>query len=461
MSATARPDPAAAAASAAGDGLPLPQRRWAVAAISLAVILSVLDSTLLNVALPTLSQSLGISPASSVWIINAYQLAIIASLLPLAALGERLGYQHVFRAGVLLFTLSSLASALAPNIETLVLTRISQGLGASAAMCCSAGLLRFSYPTALFGRGIARNTFFVTMSAAAGPTVCAAVLAVGDWRWLFALNLPVGLIALYASRHLPATPRQPRPFDLYSLLLNACGMCLSIVGVAQLAQASWSALPLIGAAVLAIALLVRRSRQQASPLLPLDLFRIARFRWAISASFCMFAAQTCAFIALPFYLQHHLDRSVIQTGLIMTAWPIGSSLTNLLMGQIIERLRATTLCVIGSGMLIVGLLSVSLLPASWSDGWLLCGLLLAGVGFGCFQAPNNQDMLSAPPRARSGAAGGLQATARVNGQTWGAALAGLSFAVAVSQGALLALLAAMSFATLALSINWVRRRVIH
>jgi DHA2 family multidrug resistance protein-like MFS transporter len=453
---------ASAASSAAGapeeDGLPQPRRLWAVLAISLAVVLSVLDSALLNVALPTLAQSLAISPATSVWIINAYQLAIIASLLPLAALGEQLGYRRIFRCGVWLFTLSSLACALAPNIQMLVLARITQGLGASAAMCCSAGLLRYCYPAALFGRGIARNTFFVTMSAAAGPTVCAAVLAVADWPWLFALNLPVGLLALLAARHLPATPRQPRHFDLYSLLLNAGGMCLGILGVAQLAQRSWSALALIGAAVLAIALLVRRSQRQSSPLLPLDLLRIARFRWAISASLCMFATQSCALVALPFYLQLALGRSVLQTGLIMTAWAIGASFTNLLIGQLIDRLHATTLCLSGSLMLLAGLLGVVLMPSAGGDGWLLATMLLAGIGFGCFQAPNNNDMLTAPPRVRSGAAGGMQATARVNGQTWGAALAGLSFTLSQGRGALAALLTAIVLATLALVINGLRQR---
>ncbi|MEJ2803484.1 MFS transporter [Comamonadaceae bacterium PP-2] len=442
------------------DGLPMPRRIWAVMAISLAIILSVLDGTLANVALPTIARDLGASPSDAVWIVNAYQLAIIATLLPLAALGEHLGYRTIFRAGVVLFTLASLGCALAGSIHALVALRVLQGLGASAIMCCSSALLRYTYPAAEFGRGIGRNAFVVTIASAAGPSVCAAVLSVADWPWLFVLNVPLGLAAYAASRTLPYTQRQQRTFDVSSIVLNALGMCLGVVGLDLLARAPRVALPLIALAAVCVWLLVRRSRSQAAPLLPLDLFAIQRFRWAISASFCMFAAQMCAFVALPFYLQHTLGRSAVQTGLLMTAWPIGSSLTNLAVSHFVDRVQAATLCVIGAGLLIAGLGGAALLPAATPDTWLIVGLLVAGIGFGFFQAPNNRDMLSAPPRSRSGAAGGMQATARVNGQTWGAALAGLCFALTTAQGATLALVAAMSFSAAAMVINLVRRQVV-
>ncbi|MFT4191514.1 MAG: MFS transporter [Comamonas sp.] len=460
--ALAAPAPAAPAAppTPAEDGLPQPRRTWAVLAVSLAIILSVLDGTLANVALPTIARDLQASPQAAVWIVNAYQLAIIATLLPLAALGESVGYRRVFSAGVVLFTLASLACALAGNIEALVAARVVQGLGAGAIMCCTSALLRFTYPAASFGKGIARNAFVVTLSSAAGPSICAAVLAVADWPWLFVLNLPIGIAALCACRHLPATPRLARRFDGWSIALNALGMCLGIVGLDLLPHRPALALPLIAAAVLAIGLLVRRSAGQPAPLLPLDLLRIQRFRWAISASFCMFAAQMCAFVALPFYLQYTLGRSAVETGLLMTAWPIGSSVTNLAVAQVVDRLRAETLCVAGAALLIAGLATCAALPAAAADGWLAAALLVAGVGFGCFQAPNNRDMLSAPPRARSGAAGGMQATARVNGQTWGAAAAGLCFALAAAQGATLALAGAIGFTALAMGINLVRRQVV-
>ncbi|KAF1022920.1 MAG: Riboflavin transporter RibZ [Paracidovorax wautersii] len=452
--------PLAAATPPVDDGLPMPRRVWAILAVVLGIMLSVLDGTLANVALPTIAADLHASPSAAIWIVNAYQLAIIATLLPFAALGERVGYRRIFSGGVLVFTLASLACALAGSIEALVAARVVQGLAASAIMCCSSALLRYSYPAADLGKGIARNAFVVTVSSAAGPSICAAVLSVADWPWLFVLNVPIGIAALVACRTLPATPRQPRGFDLWSLLLNGLGMCLGVVGLGMLMHRPWVAVPLIALAALALWLLVRRSRGQATPLLPLDLFAIQRFRWAISASFCMFAAQMCAFVALPFYLQHTLGRSVVQTGLLMTAWPIGSSLTNLAISPFVDRVQAAGMCVISAALLIAGLALAALLPVGSHDGWMVFGLLLAGIGFGCFQAPNNREMLSAQPRTRSGAAGGMQATARVSGQAWGAVLAGLCFALSASHGGSIALGAAMAFGATAMAINLVRRQVL-
>lgn len=463
MSPPPAPMPAAAPAAGPapdGDGLPMPRRLWSIMAVVLAIVLSVLDGTLVNVALPTIAADLRASPAQAIWIVNAYQLATIATLLPFAALGERLGYRRVFAPGVAVFAVSSVACALAGSIELLVAARVVQGLAAAAIMSCSSALLRYSYPAADLGKGIARNAFVVTISSAAGPTVCAAVLSVADWPWLFVLNVPVGIAALAACRALPETPRQPRGFDALSVLLNGLGMCLGVVGLGLLPTRPLAAVPLVALGALAVWLLVRRSRGQAAPLLPLDLFGIQRFRWAISASFCMFAAQMCAFVALPFYLQHALGRSAVQTGLLMTAWPIGSSLTNLAVAPFVDRVQAASMCIASAALLIAGLALAALLPAGAHDAWLVFGLLLAGVGFGCFQAPNNREMLSAPPLARSGAAGGMQATARVNGQTWGAALAGLCFALGAGHGGGLALGAAIGFTATAMAINLVRRRVL-
>src|SRR5580658_1191722 len=183
-----------AAEAARADGLPVPRRHWAIAAIILAITMSVLDSTIVNVALPSLAHDFRASDAASIWVINAYQIAILMALLPLASLGEIVGYRRVSQCGLAVFTLASLACALAPSLLTLTIARIVQGMGAAGIMAVNAALVRFTYPQRMLGRAIGINAFVVACSAAVGPTIASAVLAVATWRWLFAINLPIGLV---------------------------------------------------------------------------------------------------------------------------------------------------------------------------------------------------------------------------------------------------------------------------
>src|ERR1700742_4172981 len=177
------------------DGLPVPRRYWSVAAIWLAMTMSVLDGAIANVALPTIAGELHASAASSIWVVNAYQLAITVTLLPLAALGDRLGYRRVYMAGLLVFTLGSLGCALSHSLPTLTLARVFQGLGAGGIMSINAALVRFTYPKKFLGRGIGLNALVISVSAALGPTVAAAILARWSWEWLFAINVPIGVLA--------------------------------------------------------------------------------------------------------------------------------------------------------------------------------------------------------------------------------------------------------------------------
>src|SRR5436190_1179907 len=155
------------------DGLPLPQRRWAILTIALGIVMAVVDGAIANVALPTIAKDLDASPAFSIWIVNGYQLAITISLLPLAALGEIIGYRRVYLAGLVLFTLASVFCALSHTLPGLTVARIVQGFGAAGIMSVNSALVRFTYPRALLGRGIGLNAMVVAVSAAVGSTCCA------------------------------------------------------------------------------------------------------------------------------------------------------------------------------------------------------------------------------------------------------------------------------------------------
>ncbi|HDR9336978.1 TPA: MFS transporter, partial [Burkholderia multivorans] len=183
----------------ADTGLPLPQRYWAIVCVALGITLAVLDGAIANVALPTIARDLHASDAGSIWIVNAYQLAVTITLLPLASLGERIGYRRVYIAGLALFTAASLGCALAGSLPTLAVMRVIQGFGAAGIMSVNAALVRMIYPSSMLGRGLSINAMVVALSSAIGPTVASAILSFASWPWLFAVNVPIGIAAVLGS----------------------------------------------------------------------------------------------------------------------------------------------------------------------------------------------------------------------------------------------------------------------
>ncbi|EHU00632.1 putative transport protein [Pantoea stewartii subsp. stewartii DC283] len=205
--------------SSSDGGLAVPQRYWAILTIAIGLIMAVLDGSIANVALPTISRELQASPAQSVWVINAYQIAIVASLLSLSFLGDIVGYRRVYQAGLVVFAITSVFCALSPSLPLLTLGRVLQGLGGAAIMSVNTALIRIIYPPRYLGRGIAINALLVAISTAAGPTVAAAILSFASWRWLFLINLPLGVVTLWlALRYLPDNPQRAKTqkFDVTS-----------------------------------------------------------------------------------------------------------------------------------------------------------------------------------------------------------------------------------------------------
>jgi DHA2 family multidrug resistance protein-like MFS transporter len=162
-------------------GPPLPQHYWAILTLVTGLVVSMLDSSVVNIALPTIARDVGVSPAQSIWVINAYQLAIVVSLLPLAALGDIFDYRRVYATGLAIFARAALVSALSRSLPMLALARALQGLGAAGMTSVNSALVRFTYPRRQLGRGIARTAMAVSISSAAGPTVASAILAVASW----------------------------------------------------------------------------------------------------------------------------------------------------------------------------------------------------------------------------------------------------------------------------------------
>ena len=455
--------PSIDAASPETDGLPVPQRYWAIAAIVLAIAMSVLDSSIANVALPSIARDLKASEAGSIWVVNAYQMAILIALLPLASLGEIVGYRRISQAGLLLFTLASLACALAPTLPLLSIARVVQGLGAAGIMSVNAALVRFTYPQAMLGRALGINALVVATSAAIGPTVASAVLAVSDWRWLFAINVPLGIVAvLIAARSLPETPRVSRSLNWVGAALHVGAFGLLVSGLQALAhdEATQIAIvQLVGGSVLAVAL-ARHELQRKSPLIPFDLLRERMFSLSLLTSVASFTAQMAALVALPFEIQR-LGRSAVETGLLMTPWPVAVAFAAPIAGRLADRYPAGILGAVGLSLLSLGLALLAYFPADGTPIDFIWRMALCGLGFGFFQSPNNRAMLTAVPRARSGAAGGMLSTARLLGQTLGAAGVAILFRSYSGDASNIALSVAAGTAFLAALVSMSRQTVHH
>jgi DHA2 family multidrug resistance protein-like MFS transporter len=415
------------AAEPAEDGLPVPRRYLAMLALLAAIILVVLDAAIANLALPTIARSLAVTPGASVWVVTAYQLAIVMFLLPAGAAGESFGYRRMFMAGVVLFTLASAACAFSTSLPMLVIARFFQGVGSAGVMALGVGLLRFIYPRHLLGAAIGWNAIAIALSGAAGPSIGAGILSVAGWPWLFAINIPIGIIALAAAWALPTPQPHGRRLDMASICLNAGTFGGLFFGIDRMVAEPRLGIALLAGAAIGFVMLIRRELPKTGPLIPLDLLRERVFRLSVIASVCCFIGQMAGFVALPFYLQHELGRSAAAAGLVMTAWPLTVAIVAPLSGRFADRFSNDTLCVVGGLSLAVGLGLAALWPLHGSLLPLIPFLILSGFGFGLFQTPNNRNMLLAAPRERSGAAGGMQGMARLSGQTGGSVVMLLLF----------------------------------
>jgi DHA2 family multidrug resistance protein-like MFS transporter len=431
------------------DGLPPHERIWAIVALSLGVGMSSLDTAIANTALPAMAAQLHATPADSVWIVNAYQLAMVATLLPIAALGETIGYRRVYVAGMALFTLASLGCALAWSLPALIVARLFQGLGAAALMGVNTALLRTVYPAKLHGRGFGNNALVVAIGFALGPSLASLILAVSSWEWLFGINVIPGIAAFFiARRALPESPRSGHRVDGVAGIFNviAFGMGVLALGDAAHRVGLRTLLPEAFIALLFFVLLVRRQKGHPAPLLPVDLFRRPLFSLSVMTSICTFAAQALAFVALPFYFESALGRSPIETGFLMTPWPVMVGVMAPVAGRLSDRYSPGLLG--GIGLLILGAGLVALLgmphdPSALDIGWRMA---LCGVGFGFFQAPNLKAIMGSAPPQRAGSASGMVATARLIGQSTGAALVAFCLTISIGRGSWYALGLAAAFA---------------
>lgn len=391
------------------------------------MVVVVMDGTMANVALPSIAASFRAEASSTVLVVSSYQLAVLIALLPCGALGEIYGPRRVFLIGIAVFTTASATCAFAWNLPVLVGARFVQGLGGGALMSLTMMNMRHVVPHRQLGTIIGFNAMTVSFSIAAGPAIAGAILSVASWQWLFAINIPLGLTILLAGKVLAPTPGTKRSLHAATVLTSALMFILFFVGADRVTRT-----PLVGAVLIAAAagclfVLLHIERDSKTPLVPTDLLASPPFRIAVIASVTCFTGQMLSYIAIPFYLQHTLNMSAALVGLYMMPWPIATVIVAPIAGRLADRFKAAWLCAIGGLLFATGLLIAGLAPPDPKAILFLVGTVFAGAGFGLFQTPNNRTLLLSAPKSRAGAAGAMQGTARLTGQTIGAIVMSIIF----------------------------------
>lgn len=421
-----------------------PQFFAAVGGISFGTALVVLDGGIANVALPTIASDLRVNSSAAVLVVTVYQLLLVMTLLPLSAIGDRIGLKRLYRYGQLLFAAASLLAFFAHSLPFLLIVRALQALGAGAVLSVTSALLRNLYAPEQLGRGLGFNSVVVSSAAALAPTAGGIILAYASWPWLFAAAVPLAAASLLLGRFLPEPPPRADPFDFPGALLCAATFGLVIGG---LESGVHGRSPVISAAIVGLGfvlgtILVRNQRWQDRPVLPIDLLQQRAVVLSALGGFVVFVASMTLLVSLPFRLEHSFGFSPQRVGTMMAPWPLTTLFVAPLAGTLSDRYPAGLLGGIGMIVAIAALLLLGLLPAHPSSFDMAWRMSLCGAGFGLFMSPNARLILGSSPRERATAAGGLIATMRLCGQTCGATLVAALLAAGVGGGAAPAFVAA-------------------
>ena len=428
----------------------------AIISILILLVMTVLDVSLVNVALPVISNEFKVSESATVWLVTIYQLIIVMLLLPLASIGDQYSYRRNFLIGLVVFTIGSGLCAASRSFYMLLVSRGIQAIGGAGVMSVNVALTRVIYPRNILGRGLALNAMFISIATAAGPSLAGWIMSITTWHWLFIINLPLGVIAFFIGiKTLPKNPNPPAQphFDWSGALLNILFFGFLFYSLGNIVDKG--ALP-ICVTLLALAFIIgffyiKKEVKSPHPMFPIDLFKIRLYSISILTSTSSFIAQNLTIIALPFLFLTVLNFSELTTGLIMTPWPLATMIISPLAARWIEKHNAAFTAAAGMLIFMVGLVLLVSLPQNAGIWDIIWRMAVCGVGFGFFQTPNNIVMVMATPVERTGAAGGMQSTARLTGQTMGSTLVSIIFAlIATVRGSVeFCLYVALGFAIIA------------
>ncbi|MDR3542887.1 MAG: MFS transporter [Desulfosporosinus sp.] len=427
-----------------------PRYRWYIlATTSIGTFMSTLDSSIVNVALPTISGKLHTDLSIIQWVVTAYLLTI-SSLLPVfGRIADLFGRKRVFSWGFLIFTLGSALCGLAPNIWFLIGMRILQAVGASMLMANSAAIVTANFPSKERGRALGLTGTVVALGSLTGPALGGILVGLLNWRSIFYINLPIGILGyLSAQIILPLDKPQDNneTFDFAGALLFTFGMTSLLFAVNNGQDWGWSSSPILSGLLLGTLLLVLffyTELRVHNPMINLALFKIRPFFIGNITGFLSYVAMFANTMLMPFYLQHVLNYNPTQIGLLMTAFPLTMAIASPLSGQASDRIGPIVLTTSGLFVTALGLLYLSTLTTTSLYWQIIPGLSLMGIGTGLFQSPNNSSVMSSVPPAKLGVAGGINALVRNVGM-----VIGIAFSVSLFENRQVTLLASVNTPTL-------------
>jgi EmrB/QacA subfamily drug resistance transporter len=409
--------------------------KWAVLGIvAIGVFMATLDSSIVNISLPSIAKYFGVPLNGAVsWIIIAYLVATAAILLTAGRLADMIGRKAVWVGGLILFTGSSALCGLAPSLGFLITSRAIQGLGGALLMAVSPAMLTTAFPPQERGRALGLNAVIVSLGVSVGPTLGGLITAYLTWRWIFYVNVPVGILGLIMTLRVLTEPlhRNPGRFDPWGAALLAIGLAGLTAGLSFGQELGWGSPTLIAlliVGVVALVVLPFVEMRVPNPIIDLSLFRRRVFVSANLSLVLSFLALFAVSFMMPFYLEQLRNFPTEEAGLLLTPLPITIACIAPFSGSLADRIGSRWLAAGGLAICCIGLVFISQLNAQSSLFDILWRLVLTGAGQALFQSPNNSALLGSAPRAQQGSAAGFLATGRTMGQSISVALAGAIFA---------------------------------
>jgi EmrB/QacA subfamily drug resistance transporter len=425
--------PAANAEQAEQAGLPL-AARWALASLSLCMLLSSLGTSIANVGLPTLAQAFNTSFQEVQWVVIAYLLAITTLIVSAGRLGDLIGRRRLLLAGILLFTAASVLCGMAPTLWLLIAARAAQGLGAAVMMALTMALVGETVPKAKTGSAMGLLGTMSAAGTALGPSLGGVLIAGPGWQALFFVNVPLGILALFlTSRYLPID-RQPikadRPrFDTWGTLLLALTLAAYALAV-TMGRGSFGPfnMALLLAAALGAGLFVFAEAKARSPLIRLVMFRDPAFSASLAMNALVSTVMMATLVVGPFYLSRSLGLPAALVGLVLSAGPLIAALSGVVAGRMVDRLGAPVMVIAGLLAVAAGSAALAVLPAVFGVGGYIAAIAVLTPGYQLFQAANNTAVMKDIHPDQRGVVSGMLNLSRNLGLMTGASVMGAVFA---------------------------------
>ncbi len=403
-----------------------PEKYRILAALMAGTMMGPIDSSIVNVILPTITRAFSASLAAAQWVPMIYLLSIGSLVLVFGRLGDIWGYRKVFLSGLPGFVATSCLCGAAPSIRWLIVFRALQGLAAGMLLSVPLAMVTGVFPGAERGKALGLFAVSISVGLAIGPSLGGFLTVAFGWRAAFFINRPVGLAAFaFARKVLPDLRGRPGPIDLPGALagLGALASFLLFVNRAQEVGPTRTTGPLLGGALLLAAVFLFIESRAPEPMLDLKLFRSLTISFGALAALLNFMSQYVVVFLTPFYLQRVLGAGAGHVGLVMTAFPLAVLVVAPFAGALSDRIGTAVPAALGTGFGALACFLMAGLPGA-GDASIEWKLALFGLGTGLFQSPNNSAVMGSAPREHLGVVSSLLGTMRTVGMVLGVAAAG-------------------------------------